>query len=70
VMKLPALPSLPLKRDPRQALAKARYDLTTAEATLAGLTLKRQTVLVESDELEPWPRSTPRSMSSTGPSVF
>ena len=45
------LPSLPLKRDPKAALAKAQFELTAAEATLSELAMVRGQALVDSDDV-------------------
>jgi hypothetical protein len=46
------LPSLPVKRDPKAALAKAQFELTAAEAKLSELAMQRGQALVDTDELE------------------
>ena len=48
VMKLP---SLPLKRDPNAALAKAQLELTQAETKLSELAMERGQALVDSDDV-------------------
>jgi hypothetical protein len=51
-MKLPALPSLPLKRDPKPALARAQLELTQAEGRLSELAMQRGAALVDSDDVQ------------------
>jgi hypothetical protein len=45
------LPSLPLKRDPKAALAKAQLELTQAEGKLSELAMQRGQALVDSDDV-------------------
>jgi hypothetical protein len=50
-MKLPALPTLPLRRDPKAALARSRHELTQAEHRLVELAQQRQAALVDSGDI-------------------
>ena len=46
------LPALPLRRDPRAAMARARQDLNAAEAELSKLAMQRGKALIGTDEID------------------